>query len=303
MKKILSQVVIFLGLAGFFFLILNYTAYRKIEYVLSVPFSKIDKVSVKTPATAFSVLIHVVEGERVYMLEDGGQVMTADPRVALAFLARLLRLEYVEKFSLSEFNSPADVEALGLGSRGKVTVQLKADKFYTLDLGNDTPSGTEIYVRSSVDPDTVYTVSNASLVTLLPGWMDLRYRLAAPLEAVEKIDITMEGKASVAFVIQDGQWRADGIAPDKAGPLMAALKSLKYENYHDLISDDQIYEYGLANPDGQITLTGKNGAQVFPFSIYNGRYYMLMEDHGRHVLVLNPDSGTAFFRTLSAARP
>lgn len=304
MKNMLFQAATFLGLAGFIFLVLSYSAHRKVDYVLPLPFSKIDEVRVETPAGSFTVRVRVVDGERVYDLEDSGGVSPADQRAAFGFLAQLTRIAIVEKFPMSEFNSQADKEALGLGKAGKVVVTLQTGRVYTLELGNDTASGTEIYARSSAAPDTIYTINNVYLSKVLPSWMDLKYHLALSLAGVEKISVAVEGLEPIVVAQQNGKWTGvSGISSDKVALLMAALKALKYENYFVVDTDDMLYEFGLATPDELITLYKNSDAQEFPLSVYHNRYYMLTQEHqSKNILVLNPSTGEALVRALVAAR-
>lgn len=283
MKKYLTQGVFFLSIFGLIWVVLNVSVRKKGDYVLRFKPSQVEAVGIQREGHALKLLKDSSGDGAVWVVQQGDEAAPADDRAVQTYLAFLARVAVVERFATTDFPDAASQERLGLGRLGDVVVHLKSGKELGLLLGREAPSGTEIYAASPTQPDTVFTISNASEKKLLPDFMGLRSRQVFPI-----ID-----PSAVAVTFQD--------APqDMSPPLLKALRALVYTNYFPAVPGDDIAQYGLSLPDLSISITGKEGGrQSYDLSRYSNRYFLRHSAAGpQDVLILTGQSGDDLFKIL-----
>lgn len=278
MKKYLSNIIIFLSLFGIIWVVLNISVRKKGDYVLQFKPSQVAAVSVQHDGKTVQMEMQSGSDGSTWVVSDGRQRAVADERAVQTYLAFLARITVVERFSAEDFPDAASRERLGLGSLAQIALTLKSGKTLDLQLGHQTPSGTEIYAAASSDPKTVFTISNGFEKKLLADYMGLRSRQVFPIKDLRSIEITY-ADAPVTVASENSA-------------LLKALRAIVYNNYFPAVSESDIGAYGLTVPDVTISLSDEGGSkQIYSIAKYGGRFFLRQNAAGpQDVLVLSSQS-------------
>jgi len=169
-------------------------------------------------------------------------------------LRRLSGLEADEFMS----DKPQDMAMYGLASpQIEVVISLKGSGTKTLLVGKK--AGKSVYVKTA-SAGSVYLVDAGIVDDLTGGWLGFRDRQMMEFrrDDVKRIDLRRKDE-TVAFIKQERDWRIIKPMREKAKnyqiiDMMRKLDSLKAEKFV-AEKPEQLSEFGLDQPDVEITLT------------------------------------------------
>jgi hypothetical protein len=231
----------------------------KKDKVFSVEADKIDEVTIKSES-----------GERTTLKKNGAEWQIVQPLTAPPDPAEVSgltsNLSSVEMQRVIDEN-PADLKEFGLDDP-RVRVTFKAGgKEQTLDIGQKTPTGTDLYAKLAGEKK-VFLISSFLDSTFNRTTFDLRDKSVLKVDAakVDAVEV-LKGSDALAFARKDGEWqivrpivaRADFAAIDALVNKItsAQMKSIAAPETTDL------KQYGLDKPAATVRIgTGSSQATL-----------------------------------------
>lgn len=271
--KFLRPTLIFLIVFVAILVILNVNFNPKAKRVIPCDPRELVGFRIQTPSQLVS-LDKNLEKEQ-WWVQKGPFRETASDKVVAIFNRFVCHLPYVEKFNTTELE-PFHV------TNSTYHLTLIGKETTLLSLGKETPSGTEFYLHSSREPQTIYTISNSKKNPLFPAFMELVSR--EPFSHPEgTLKISFEGKT----------WE------ESRPNLIGIISSLTYENYHGPMTEEETATYGFQAPDITFQWELSGETRIYHLVLFNARYYLSM-NFGQefYVTILKPKPAEAFLKAL-----
>jgi hypothetical protein len=246
-----------------------------------------------------AITFHPSDGESVACQHEGDTWAITEPRKlsadqgALSTVLNNLTTATVEQVVNQ---NPSDLKEFGLNPPAysvEVSTDSNPPKF-TLLLGEDTPTGNEVYAQVAGNP-RVITLASYLKSNLEKKLIDVRDRHALTLDAdqLQRIEAESKGKKWTLAKNPDGVWdlvlppsaRADRFAVDG---LISQLRSLTMQS---IPAEDKknLAAYGFGAPGLRLRLTGPGGTQTLVLGKKDteGDRYFAMNSATEPVFTLN----------------
>lgn len=228
LRSFLGLVVILIALGAYLYFVESkrdpFESAEKREKVFAVESDKIEEITIRSE-----------KGEQTTVRKAGDRWQIVSPASADADASEIssvaTSLSTLEEQRLIEEN-PTDLEAFGL-AKPRIEVAFKADgQDHQLLLGNKTPTGADLYAKTSAQPK-VFLIASYLESTFNRDTFALRDKSALKFDRdnVERLELTSGGK-TLRFAKSNGEWQIvepAGHRPDSAAieGLIARLNSLQ----------------------------------------------------------------------------
>ncbi len=295
--SLLRSLLIFFIVFGAILVILNINFNPKIKRVIPCDPHELVSLRIQTPSQSVSLDKSPDKSLKTgqWRVQKGSFREIASDKIVDIFNRFVCYLPYVEKFNV---DSLPDLEPFNI-KNSAYQLTLIGKETTLLSLGKETPSGTEFYLHSSREPQTIYTIANSKKDLLFPAFMELvsREPFSHPAGTLK----LAFGEKTWEFVKENNQWkeRNDRISPAEANTLIQIMSAFTYENYHGPMTQAETATYGFQSPDVTFQWQLPLEIRSYQMVLFNGRYNLLM-NFGQefYVMILKPNPAEAFLRTL-----
>jgi hypothetical protein len=157
---------------------------------------------------------------------------------------------------LEQLGAQKDLSIFGLDKPSTVQLQLAQGKKLQFDFGSDVPAGGGVYLRAGTSPGVV-TVPAYIKTDAVKSAFDLQDRTVLHFSSDNLTGLTFQQKGKKAsFERKNSKW-PDGKQSDIQN-LVDTLQGARMDALTDVQGKDAV-KYGLAKPNGVLTLTWKGG--------------------------------------------
>jgi hypothetical protein len=302
------NIVLFLSLFGFFIVTLNISFSTKRAVLRLCDFQEVTDFQIQAKDVAVNAYFDVSTGGWQLNTPEGDQADGGT--VAIGAVTRLAcLLPYNEKFTLDLTHADEELQAFGIKNTDRRFAMSIGKKKIVIEIGNDTPSGTEFYLRTSEEPNTVYTAINTYKKILASPFLDLHTRFPFfQLDMADSLKINF-GNSQLFLKKKGKDWNEEFglLTPTQAQKLIRLIKSFTYTNYKGPVENeegkiaDEFIPYGLDFPDVTVELKNTETSQPQFFNIVkvgSVYHFSILFNHKTYLLVLKTEALSAFFQIL-----
>lgn len=183
--------------------------------------------------------------------------LEADQSTVLGMISTLSSLNS-ERVVVENASSlrPADLKQYGLDVPAlKLEITEKGDRIHTLLIGDETPTGADVYAGVAGNPK-IFTIATYTKSSVDKGLNDLRNKKLFDFGFVEPNKVEVHAGSKAYFLTRSGDdWWQDGKKLDK-GSVQSLISKLR-----DLTAD-QFPDSGFANPAIEVTVTSDDGRHI-----------------------------------------
>lgn len=303
--KHLKDILIFFSVLGIVFLVLNIHFSKKRKQLQLCSPHDIISFSIGQKEETLTMTLKKEEEPPFWEVAQGSLRDQAHEIDLDRLLNLMCHLPYVEKYPLEELSQETtspDLTPFGLTPPLTQITLFTLDQTILLFFGNDTPAGTEFYLQTSVEPETIYTLPNRLRRMLFSSYMDLRIR--NPFYNLSQIKtMTLQFDLLPIKLQREGEtWKViEGkLSPEELSQLLNHLEHFHYKNYHEAVTKEELESYNLHLPDLTIKVEKEDGNHhSYSLVQYGGRYYLSMEFFEKsYILILDYQAPSSLYKLL-----